>query len=223
MFKTLKQKIAGFIHKPAVISKPKKFVPFDLAIGSHLKIDTNLHIIYKSRCTLPPTNTVTSIGRCILGDSKIFRFYFNDSHFLQVIINLSNQIEECRLFSLMDTVYPSTMAAWGEWLAENTGRIGAFEFTIDYTDVVFVRMSSWADDEPSWVPPVSFTEDISKTNDDINNITIIHQAMAYGRWLNEDKQIAEYLLVSSDSSTHFEAIRMYVGIDVNPNEVVTYF
>ena len=219
MFKALKQKIATFIHKPVTVLQPKEFVPFDLMVGSHLKIDTNSHVIYKSRCTIPNTNTVTSIGICVLGGAKAFRFYFNNSHFLQVITNQNKQIEECRLFALIDVVYPSTMVAWDMWLNDGKGRIGSFEFKLDHSDLVYTRMSSWADDELDWVPPVTFTEVIKGANE----VSITHQAMSYGRWLNEDRGIAEYLLVSSDSSQHEENICTYIGIDVNLNEVITYF
>lgn len=220
MFKALKQKIAGFIHKPPAVVKPKEFVPFDLIIGSPVKLDTNLHIIYKSLCDLRSSYTVTGIGKCTLGDSKIFRFYFGNDYFLQVITNLANQIEESRFFSLIDTVFPSTMQAWGTWLAKNTGRIGAFEFNLDTKDITYIRMSSWADDDPPWVPPVTFTEQLYTG---AVSTRIVHQAMAYGRWLNENKRIAEYLLVSSDSSETSELVRLYVGIDINPNEVITRF
>jgi len=133
-----------------------------------------------------------------------------------VIVGKDNQIEECCLFSLIDTVYASTLDAWDLWLNEKDGRIGAFEFKLDYKDLIYTRMSSWGDDELDWIPPVTFTE----TND---HVKTIHQAMQYGRWLNEEHKIAEYLHVSSDSSENTEAIYIYVGIDLSPAEVLPYF
>lgn len=214
MFKALKTKLANLIVKKPEPAKPQEFVPFDLIVGSHVKFDTNSHIIYKSKCTLPMTHSVKAIGKSKVGDSTVFRIYIEDSHFLQVITNDVNQIEECRLFSLQDTVYPSTSLSWQNWLEEDFGLIGKLEF--NFKDDIYLRMSSWADDDLDWVPPVTFTENIGNKN-------VVHQAMAYGKWLNEDRRVAEYLLVSSDSTNSSESINIYIGIDINPNEVVSYF
>ena len=214
MFKALKTKLANYLVKKPEPVKTKEFVPFDLIVGSYLKLDTNSHIIYRSKCKLPDTHTVTAIGKSKVGDSTVFRIYISDYYFLQIITNDANQIEECRIFYLKDTVYPSTALSWKEWLEEGVGLIGKLEFKFD--NEFYLRMSSWADDDLDWVPPVTFTETIG-------NKTITHQAMAYGRWLNEDKRVAEFLLVSSDSMTSSESINIYIGIDINPNEVVSYF
>ena len=220
MIQALKKKFVGLFVKEPTLVKPREFVPFDLIIGASLRINTNNHVIYKSRCSFLSLNTVTDIGKSKLGDSTVFRIYFGDNCFLQVITNDKNQIEECRVFSLVDTIYPSTLIAWSEWLSEDTGKIGNIEFKLDYSSDTYLRMSSWADDEPDWVPPVTFTETIESIRDKFATIT--HQAMAYGRWLNEDNQVAEYLIVSSDSTPTSENIKIFVGIDINPAEVVTY-
>jgi len=57
--------------------------------------------------------------------------------------------------------------------------------------------------------------------------------MAYGRWLHEGEEIAEYLLISSeevvlDGPVEFEApmdcaVRYYVGLDISIDELSSSF
>lgn len=223
MFKSLFQKVASMVHKVPTVVKPTEKVPFDLVVGSHLKFDTNIPFIYKSLCTLPAFNSVTSIGKFVLGDSKIYRFYFNDGHFLQTITGLNDLLEECRLFTLIDTHMPSTVAGWSKYLEKEVGLIGLMDFALEGTDINYTRMSSWADDEPDWCPPVSFLESVHTSNDNLGTYVKYHQAMSYGRWLNEQNKIAEYLLISAESKENMESITTYIGLDINPVEVKSYF
>ena len=223
MFENLKKKIAGAVFKQG----PKKaFVPFDLRNGSKLRITSNVPTIYGSLCNKlqEKYGDITSVGTFNLSDSKVFRFYTDSGHFLQVFVDAESKITECRLFHTQLHVKPGDQKGWLEWIAEQTGNIGLDQLTL--LDRLFYRLDSWADPDPDWVPGIHLEESIITSTG--KSYTKQHYAMAYGRWLSDHPALPEYALISSEDHTSPEKgifnseVTVSYGIDIFPHEVDGY-
>ena len=220
----------------------KEEVKFDFAhlcvrLGSELVVKDNTGLIYGSSCVKPATTIISAIGIVKIHRSTLYRLYLGNEYFVQIIILPDNSIEECRLYRLVKIEQPSTAQEWEKWLLSESranrenksiGIIGGDEYILN--DTSYLRLESWASPEPVWVEPVEFFE----KRHCLGNTQEIHSAaMAYGRWLNEENQIAEYLIISSEeladsSEMHYNvqkdcSIRFYVGIDISFDNLISSF
>jgi hypothetical protein len=167
------------------------------------------------------SNTVLSMGRFLIGDSTIRRFYLDageNIYMLQVITDKKSLIEECKLYMPFDEVYPNT-DGWGFWLDETEGYIGYSAFqTKDNTLYERVWQDEGAEvqlpDGITRIPPISFTERIfldpyGDTWEDVK-----HSAMLYGRHATNDTD--EFLLVSAVEDKGGASVQLLVGIPLEP-------
>lgn len=241
MFEGLKKAISQ-----ALRDEPKEVktdeVKFDFAnlcvrLGSELVVKDNTGLIYGSSCTKPGTTIITAIGVIKIHRSTLYRLYLGNAYFVQIIILPDNTIEECRLYKLVKIEQPSTSQEWEKWLLSESranrenkpvGIIGKDEYILN--DISYLRLESWASPDPEWVEPIE-TFEKRHCLDNIQEINSV--AMAYGRWLNEENQIAEYLIISSEElanssemqyNTHKDcSIRFYVGIDISFDNLSSSF
>ncbi len=239
MFSALKKSISNALRAKKAPKEANK-IKFDYAglcvrVGSELVVSNNNMLIYDSVCTKPTRTAITNISITSVQRSTMYRLYLGPDHFVQILINAKNEVEECRLFSLVRVIQPSTSGEWLLYLQdrnydpENLPIIGRDEVFLD--DVSYCRLESWASPEPPWVEPLNLLEKRYGVDGDVYNIDNV--IMAYGRWLHEGEEIAEYLLISSeevvlDGPVEFEApmdcaVRYYVGLDISIDELSSSF
>lgn len=220
MFESLKKRVAGFIigaNKEGTEEVTQH--PFSICLGSKVNIKSRNQRIYKSLC--PPLNDtmqVEAIGTFTHGTSTFTRFYFENAY-LQVITAAGDMedFQECRVFFMSEYKQPSERGVWDE-AKYNLGKQ-----SVIYEEREFHRMASWADPNPERVPGVCFIENVESLEEPKKS-RIEHEAMAHGRWLNEEHSVAEFLQISVmdyyDGSEMFDSgIGFDVGIDVNPKDV----
>ena len=230
MFDSLKKKLAGALRpEQKVMDVGPVFDNFGLylKVGSHLKVRSNNALIFGSNCMPPKEEVIQTIGVFDMSHSKVYRFWLRQEYFVQVILTNMKEIEEVRGYRLLKVVLPSTTKEWEAWLLSKSlansrgtdpGFIGRDEFV--HYDTPYYRLESWAGPDEDWVKPIEFTETQYSIVEGIvkSSRYINHAAMAYGRWLNEEQEIPEYLLVSAEdlniNGVQSSSIRIYVGMDL---------
>jgi hypothetical protein len=220
MFEDLKKKIASAVFGTSSNGKdagPKSTkYPLDLRLGSPVEFDTNVPAVWSSLCKVPKNRSVTAISEFKLFGQTVFRFYFQEDAFLQIIMDkeTGSSIEECRLYSIYHTVYPANKQEWMEWVGAN-GRIGVNSFELD--GFQYFRVDSWADDPTAdKAKTVNVVASMLRKN---GTATCKHHIMLYGRWLDEESEVAEFLLVSDDEYADNACITFAIGIDVSEYEI----
>lgn len=220
MFDKLKKKIASKVFRSdRETVDPTSDIdvcPLDIHIGGLLAIRSNNDVIYDSCIRLPKNQvSVRDIGTFDIGTSKVWRVYISDDTMLQIIVDHSTSLmEECRLFRKVDTYLPTTPESWEEWEER------ASNFLFHHANKEYTRMDSWADPELDHAPLVSFCE----VNQDETR-RVVYTAMCFGRWLDEDIQVAEYLLATTEehhvdtSPDTIVKACIYIGLDIDPNEI----
>lgn len=214
--------------------------PFSIQIGSNYVLKNNNNIIYKSLFTKQKEYDVTAIGMFeLINRVKVYRFYSGEGNsvapgtsFLQLMVNKkTNEVEELRMFSLVEEVMPTRSLDWKIWVGEEGSNIGKFNIAVEERD--FVRTEAWAQGNADWTPAFSFTEKVYESNENKVSATIKHEAMLYGRWLREEHNVAEFALLSSDDvsiadsniyqDNRVAGICIFAGIDIAPQEVVVNY
>jgi hypothetical protein len=168
------------------------------------------------------SNIVLSMGRFLIGDSTIRRFYLDAGevvYTLQIIADKKGSIEECKLFMPFDEVYPNE-EGWDFWLNEREGYIGYNVFQTKDDNTQYERV--WEDegaiiqlpDGFNRIPPVSYTERIylDPYGDSVENVQ--YDSMLYGRHATAD--VDEYLLVSAVQDSGGASVQVAVGIPLEP-------
>lgn len=175
--------------------------------------------------------TVTAYGTFQFGESVGHRFYlvFNDGQvcILQVIVGKEGNVEECKLFAPFDEVFPANSEDWDYWLSEQDGYIGFSVFVTKDDGPRYSRV--WENTGPEMVvgeeagqkitriPPVEFREIIYLDENGRSVEQVDYTAMLYGRWIKEEDGIAEYLLVCAVEDREGAAVRMLVGLEIQPS------
>ncbi len=231
MFDSLKKKISRKVTGADKVSEaPVAFSPLGMKLGSRVHIKNNAHIIYKSIFKTDKAGyMITAIGRFSMANSDVYRYYMGDiddlspgKTMLQIITdNISNEIEEIRVFDLAQTFYPSTEASWNKWVGVAGSKIGDMDANHDGFE--YTRMESWADPDLDWADPVAYVERIATNNKTLRVDSINHVSMMYGRWLHEDHGRAEYLLLSSVELPNSCGIVVFAGIDISESEIEVLF
>jgi len=247
MFESLKKKVADKLFDKetvkATITSSKSVIanPLGMQVGSNFTVKNNSSIIYKGLFQKQPEYTVKAIGVFEMNSAvKGYRFYASKDKttiapadsFLQILVSKrDNTIEEVRMFSFLEEDYPTNNLQWKIWLGEEGSKIGKFDAEFAGRD--FARLEAWARGNAEWVPAFEFRETVLEDNGGVTSNRISHESMLYGRWLHEEHQIAEFLLMSAEethidgSSTLYRAgnttvsgIVMFAGMDVDIKEIV---
>jgi len=173
------------------------------------------------------TLTVASMGKIPMGDSTVHRFYANlegGVYVLQVVVDSNHAIEECKLFTLLDEVYPDD---WGFWLAESDGYIGLDRFQIKDGTVYYRVWDSQGGENPtagdqqsssmSRIAPVHLEEMIYMDPYGEQKEMVRYESMLYGRHVNDN--VDEYLLVSAAEEINGASVQIMLGIDLQPASI----
>ena len=204
--------------------KSGKPVDRNLPLGLHLQgkieLEATRFTLYGDRLLTEfpgREHLIEAYGRVPFGDGVLHRFYLqgeNDTQsMLEILVDAKEALQECRLYRTLDEVMPESSDEWGFWLAPEDGSIGwsAFE-TRD--GVLFDR--AWDDAAADRVAPFELTETLYLDSAGEKTLTISHQAMLYGRWADEEDEIAEYVLLSAEDQGEEAFVHIQVGVDVNP-------
>lgn len=214
----------GFFKKKKQAEPIDRKLPFDIHLGSSIEFDQSPYIVYGDKLKLSSpgeTCIVTALGKIELDASRVYRFYLYDSEneentsMLQIVVDEDNsEIEECRLFKTEDEIFPEDQNEWGFWLDEEEGYIGWHSFQ-DKTENIYQRI--WGEEDAEREEPVSFSETVFLDKYGENVSTIDNTAMLYGRWIDEENEMAELILISAEESGDDSAlVEIYAGIDILP-------
>ena len=229
IFKAVAAKKAGSL-KDAFRAKKKsepvdRNLPFDIHIDGNISLDTVPFLIHGDKLAMERPGKacrVTAYGRIGMDGTTIHRFYLQDAAdedrtaLLQVVVD-GDSVAECRLFSSLDEVCPDSRDEWAFWLDEEEGYIGwsAFE---DKKARVFDRI--WGDEDEPRTAPVEFTETVYLDRFGEKTLTVSHAAMLYGRWVDEETEMAEFVMLSAEEHSDETAlVQILAGIDINPGSI----
>jgi hypothetical protein len=173
------------------------------------------------------SNAVLSYGAFPVGDSNVHRFYLESSdiiYMLQIVTDMKNIVEECKLFMPYDEVYPED---WDFWLSDKDGYIGLDIFqTKDQTQYFRV----WENDDAKRVveqdqkgnqitriPPVQLTEKLYLDPYGEQTEMVKYDSMLYGRHVND--KVDEYLLLSAVNEKDGASVQIMVGIELQHKSI----
>lgn len=230
LFKAVAGKKMGDVKETLTQGKREAIdtsLPLQIHLGSCLVLDQAPFVIHGEAITQPrpgAESLVFAYGRIHLDEAVVHRFYLEScadpdkKSVLQVVAG--DGIEECRLFAAMDEVYPESADEWDFWIGEEDGYIGlpAFE---DKEGRLYDRV--WGDGDGR-MAPTEFTETLYLDRFGEKTASVAHAAMLYGRWIDEESEMAEYILVSREEHTDGAAlIQLSTGIDVIPESITVKY
>ncbi len=195
-------------------------LPLGLHIGSKITLDETAFLLHGMdfKFDFPgKEQLVRAYGRIELSGPVAHRFYLESEteaqSLLELVTDAQGNLEETRLFSSLDTVYPQDAEEWDFWLNPSDGSIGLSCFeTKDGT--AYDR--AWGEGEPPYEPPVEFGETVYLDCHGETRTEVKHAAMLYGRWISEADDLAEYTLLSAEEHADGACVQILVGIDFNP-------
>ncbi|MBW1940311.1 MAG: DUF2491 family protein [Deltaproteobacteria bacterium] len=233
IFKAVAAKKAGGVKDLFKRKKTPQPVDRDLPLGLHINgkilLDQTPFLLWEDKMTIVfpgKEQQVAAYGKATIGDSYLHRFYLvsddgrNQESMLQITCDIKNDIQECRLFRSMDEVVPESQEDWDFWLSEEDGSIGwqAFE---SKEGVLYDR--AWDDSGDDHVLAIGFEETVHGDSAGEDTLKISHEAMLYGRWINEDDETAEYILLSAEDHGDEAFVHIMAGIDINPASIKTVY
>jgi len=232
IFKTVAAKKAGEFKSSITRHKSKEKVdnnlPFGIRLNSSISLDQTHFIVYENELNMDPPGKsciVEAYGKADISGSVVHRFYLadteneNNQSMLQVITSgrageHEPRVEECRLFKTLDEIFPQSEDEWGFWLDDADGYIGWHLFE-DKNQTRYQRV--WGEDDRDKIPPVSFSETVYFDPQGNHTTRIDSTGMLYGRWINEEDNAAELLLLSTEASNDDQAlVHIYTGVDLIP-------
>ncbi len=169
------------------------------------------------------SNVIQFYGRTVVSQSTIHRFYLDsleNTYLLQIVTDSSGKVEECKLFMVLDEVYPQNTDEWAFWIGEEDGYIGLNVFQTK-DQVQYERV--WGGDTAAVggkinrVRPLEFLETVHLDPYGEQTKTIKWDSMLYGRHVN--KEVNEYLLLSAVQDQDEAAIQIMVGLEINPDSL----
>ena len=235
------RELGNLLSSGKELERIDKNLPLGLRFGALVVIpetdfilgaDNGLKVVYPKG-----KGIVTAYGTFKLDPFVIHRFYltFEDDqvYVLQVVIDGDGTVEECKLLMPWDEVYPpddddeertKTKAFWDYWLSDQDGYIGYSVFqsndktlysrTWEHTGPGFVIARADDESDIDRKPPVSFVEILYLDRFGQKTERVEYTGMMYGRQVNDD--VDEYLLVAVVEDSEGAAVRLQVGVDLNP-------
>jgi hypothetical protein len=206
----------------------QKELPLDIRIGGIVDIEAieNRLIVnrnnFKMKIPKSLKGYITGVGEIRLDDSmEIYNVYVSeniddpDPLFILKIEMLSGSISVAKIFTSYETIYPSTVEEWEEWLdgdEENYPYIGGLEFTSP-DGVEYQRV--WEQGVEETVRS-KFIEKVTKESGTSETLNIVS---LYGREL-ENGEI-EYLYLSNREDAELNNfIQIELGIAIKENELI---
>ncbi len=202
-------------------------LPLQIHIGSRIALDQTPFLIHGTAITQAPPAPeclVFAYGQISLGEALVHRFYLEsctnpeEKSVLQMVEG--DGIEECRLFAALDEVYPESPEDWEFWIGDEEGYIGLPQFE-DKKGHSYDRV--WGD-EPGRIVPAELNETLYLDSFGDKKATVDHASMLYGRWIDEEAEMAEYILISREAHTDDSAlIQISTGIDIFPESITVKY
>lgn len=188
--------------------------PLGFRIGAVVTLDSLDFRLLASKLKMNfPGNThiIVAYGRIDM-DSRttIHRFYTKDEVIFQLSTEGSNDnVTEIKLLVPHDIVYPGSHEEWAAWVDPINGMIGSVGFELqDGTE--FTR--AWFEDTDNHVQPVEFNETVV-VNEKGDTYLIEHKAMMYARWMDDNEENVEWLLISAEDTGETAHIELNLGMD----------
>lgn len=158
------------------------------------------------------TLSVAAIGLIVDSGVRLHRLYLpGGDGFLQLHLAADGSPDECRFYSRIDEISPSSPDEWGAWLDPDEGMIGWTEFqTKDGT--VYGRV--WSPGQ-GMVAPRQVTETLQDAR---GTTTRALSMMLYGAGTGARPPAPadEYILVEAVQQTGQAWVTIHAGIDINP-------
>ncbi len=190
--------------------------PLGLRMGATVDIDTLPLRMHADDLHMPlPDESLIIIaqGYVELGDGAYaHRYYAADDVMIQVLTvnGMEDQhVEEVTLFAPFKSHYPSSEGEWARWTAKG-GMIGQPTYSLD-DGAEFERI--WFDEISGYAEPAAYWEAVYEDPDSDDHDEIYHQAMLYGRNLEDGKK-NEYLLISAESYDGEKTVEVMIGVDL---------
>jgi hypothetical protein len=189
-------------------------------VGMTLPVDPSLFILAEPLTKVQPPRAATGSGLISverLGEVKgpdvnWYRLYVSGGEaFFQVHLDTRGQPDECRYFSLLDTVEPADADEWGVWLDRDEGLIGWPEFQTQ-DGRLYARL--WSPGQTR-LEPYSLRETLEAA-DGTDIEPCRQQAMLYAcaTGAQPPLPITEYLLVAANEQSEGAWVSLHVGIDI---------
>jgi hypothetical protein len=154
--------------------------------------------------------SVEAVGEVSTDGVHWHRVYLpGGQRFFQVHLDAAGQPDECRYFSLLDEIVPSSTEEWAFWLDEREGVIGWPEFQAR-DGKVYTRLWTQGD---ARVAPRVLTETLTDTT---GTTSRERQAMLYAAPTDAPAPAppTEYMLVAAADQGGQAWVEIYAGIDV---------
>jgi Protein of unknown function (DUF2491) len=155
--------------------------------------------------------SVEAVGEVTTDEGRWHRLYLpGRQYFFQVHLDAEGQPDECRYFSLLDEVVPSSQEEWAFWLDTAEGAIGWPEFQTK-DGKVYTRV--WAHGATR-VAPRTLTETLMHAT---GTTSRVRQAMLYAAptGVVAPEPPTEYMLVAAAEQEEQAWVEIFAGIDVN--------
>ncbi len=231
IFSAIARKKAGGLKEVFTGNKKQKSVDHDLPLGLHIggkiELDETGFLLHGDALKFGfpgKTQLIRAYGHIKLNGPVAHRFYLesesDEQSMLELVVGPEGNLEETRLFSSLDTIYPADNDEWDFWLSSVDGSIGLSQFeTRDGT--LYDR--AWSDSDAPYVPPVEFAENVFLDSHGQDQAQVQHAAMLYGRWVSEADDFAEYTLLSAEEHQDGACVHILVGIDFNPMGITVVY
>lgn len=217
--------IKGFFKGEKKKTPVDQSLPLNIHMGGSIALDQSPFLVYGDAITMDNPGReclVSAYGTIEIMGSKVHRFYLEsreneENKAVLQIVEGDDGLEECRLFTSLDEIYPSNSEEWAFWMDETEGYIGWPVFE-DKEGNQYERV--WDEEESGHVAPAEFTETVYLDRFGEATATINHTAMLYGRWIDEENEVAEYMFLSAEQHSDDTAlVQIFSGIDILPESI----
>lgn len=209
---------SAIIKKKMGVEETQKTDRLNIQKGKVLKYDISPFVLIEGQSEIetPSENDryIVSIGKVESNKTPTYyRLYVNDTSFFNIHRDkIDGSIDECRYFTKIDEVTPSSEEDWNFWLSDEDGSIGLDVFE-DKSGQQYARQ--WGGLDTKHISPITTKETI----DDIK--TVKHRQMLYARSMGLSKPAPEdeFLLLETTEDNEGARVDIFKGIDINPKSV----
>jgi hypothetical protein len=194
-------------------------------VGMTLPMDPSPFILAQASTKVHPPEggamaSVAAVGVLEAGGVSLNRLYLpNNQGFFQLHLGEDGRPDECRWFSQLDEVTPSSDDDWAAWLDPAQGMIGFPQFQTK-DGRLYDRV--WAPGETR-IEPRSMTETIEMLDAAGKRATASHKVMAmlYAGPTGAPAPApqAEYILVAAIDAGERAWVEIHAGIDIRPDTI----
>lgn len=203
-------------------------IPLGLRVGAFIDIHALDYLIYESMMFMKAPReegVVQTIGKIQIDDMIIWRCYIGidgaaEDCMLQICED-NGVLIECCIFTEYDEIYPHVEEEWDIWMDDEDGHVGSPTFSLTEEDVTMSYGRTIANDVERRIDPIECKERIFNNNDvpTKEHGTYKHDLMMYSRVIEDSDEVAEYLILGAQSSGIINSVRIWVGMDIDPDSI----